>query len=68
VDTCKKHGDKWTGRKLLNIFSTVAPKLNELAAGLDPASESDRKLLTDANDAGKKLAALEVELRNFVGE
>jgi hypothetical protein len=68
VDVCKKHGDKWTMRKLLSIFATVAPKLTELAAALDPASEADRKLLADATNAGKVLAALEVELRAFVGE
>ncbi len=68
VDTCKKHGDKWTLRKLLNIFSAAGPKLIELAGALDPASEADRKLLADATNAGKVLAALEVELRGFVGE
>lgn len=67
VDTCKKHGDKWAMRKLLSIFSTVAPKLTELASALDPASDADKKLLKDAESAGKVLAALEVELRTFVG-
>jgi hypothetical protein len=68
VDMCKKHGDKWTMRKLLTIFSAAGPKLIELAAALDPASEADRKLLADANAAGKTLAAMEVEVRTFVGE
>jgi tetratricopeptide (TPR) repeat protein len=68
VDVCKKHGDKWTLRKLLTSFSTAGVKLNDLVTPLDPASETDRKLLADANNAGKVLAALEVELRTFVGE
>jgi tetratricopeptide (TPR) repeat protein len=68
VETCKQHGDKWTMRKLLTIFSTAAVKLNDLVAPLDPASDSDRKLLADANDAGKQLARLEQELREFVKE
>jgi tetratricopeptide (TPR) repeat protein len=68
VDACKKNGDKWTLRKLLVHFSAAAPKLNELAAALDPASEADRKLVADANNAGKVLAALEQELRAFVGD
>jgi hypothetical protein len=68
VDACKKHGDKWTLRKLLAVFGTAAPKLNEQAAALDPASDADRKLLADANNAGKVLAAMEQELRGFIGE
>ncbi len=68
VDTCKKNGDKWTLRKLLTGFSTVGVKLNELVATLDPANEADRKLLAEANTAGKVLAALETELHGVVGE
>jgi hypothetical protein len=68
VDTCKKHGDKWTMRKLLTIFSTAAVKLNDLAAPLDASSESDRKLIADATEAGKQFAKLELELREFVKE
>lgn len=68
VDTCKKNGDKWALRKLLAVFSAAGPKLNDLAAALDPASETDRKLLKDATNAGKVLAALEVEIHGFVGE
>jgi hypothetical protein len=68
VDVCKKHGDKWTLRKLLATFSTAGVKLNDLVAPLDPASETDRKLLAAANDAGKVLAKLEADLRTFVGE
>lgn len=67
VDVCKKHGDKWTLRKLLALFSAAAPKLNEQAAALDPSSEADRKLAADASNAGKVLAAMEQELRGFVG-
>ena len=66
VDTCKKNGDKWALRKLLSVFSTAGVKLNDLVAPLDPASEADRKLLADATNAGKVLAALEQELRGFV--
>jgi hypothetical protein len=68
VDTCKKHGDKWTLRKLLVSFSTAGVKLNDLVAPLDPATKADKDLLTDANGVGKVLAALELELRGFVGE
>jgi len=68
VDTCKKNGDKWTLRKLLALFSAAGPKLNDLAAALDPASETDRKLLKDATNAGKVLATLENEIHGFVGE
>jgi tetratricopeptide (TPR) repeat protein len=68
VDVCKKHGDKWTLRKLLTGFSTVGVKLKELVEALDPAQEADRKLLIDANAVGKVLGALEVELRGLVGE
>jgi tetratricopeptide (TPR) repeat protein len=67
VDVCKKNGDKWTLRKLLALFSAAGPKLNELAAMLDPSSEADRKLAADAQNAGKVLAALEQEVRGFVG-
>ncbi len=66
VEVCKRHGDKWTLRKLLTVFSTAAVKLNDLAAPLDAASEADRKLLKDANDVGKAMAALELELRKLV--
>lgn len=66
VEVCKKHGDKWTLRKLLTVFAAAAPKLNELAAPLDAASDADRKLLKDANDVGKAMAALELELRKLV--
>jgi tetratricopeptide (TPR) repeat protein len=68
VDVCKKHGDKWTARRLLAIFSAAGSKLFELAQPLDPASESDRKLIADANTVGKALAAIEQDLRTFVGE
>lgn len=68
VDTCKKHGDKWTARRLLTLFGAAGPKLIELTEALDRASENDRKLAADANTVGKVLAALEVELRGFVGE
>ena len=68
VDTCKKHGDKWTARRLLTLFGAAGPKLIELTETLDRASETDRKLATDANTVGKVLAAMEVELRGFVGE
>ena len=66
VDVCKKNGDKWAMRKLLIAFSSAGVKLNDLVAPLDPASEADRKLLADANNVGKVLAALEVELRGFI--
>jgi hypothetical protein len=68
VDTCKKNGDKWALRKLLAVFTAAGSKLNELVAPLDTASEADRKLLADATNAGKVLAALEQELRGFVGD
>jgi hypothetical protein len=55
-------------RKLLIAFGTAGKKLNDLVAGLDPASEADKKLLADAQNAGKVLAAMEAELRAFVGE
>lgn len=68
VDVCKKHGDKWTTRKLLGAFTTAGVKLNELVAALDPANDADKKLLADATNAGKVLAALEQELRTFISE
>jgi hypothetical protein len=68
VAVCKKHGDKWTARRLLTLFGAAGSKLYDLAQGLDPASPGDRKLIEDANDVGKKLAALEQDLRAFVGE
>ncbi|MBM3981406.1 MAG: hypothetical protein FJ304_14190 [Planctomycetes bacterium] len=68
VDTCKKHGDKWTARRLLTLFGAAGPKLIELVEALDPSNPNDRKLRTDAEAVGKTLAALEVELRAFVGE
>lgn len=68
VEVCKKNGDKWTLRKLLIAFNAAGVKLNELAAGLDPTSEADKRLQADANSAGKALAALEQEVRAFVGE
>ena len=66
VEVCKKNGDKWTLRKLLTAFSTAVVKLNDLVTPLDPASEADRKLFKDANDVGKTMAALELELRKLV--
>ncbi|HEY1190357.1 MAG TPA: tetratricopeptide repeat protein [Gemmata sp.] len=66
VEECKKHGDTWTMRKLLTIFSTAVVKLNELVAQLDPASEGDKKLLGDANQVGKVMGALELEVRKLV--
>jgi hypothetical protein len=68
VDVCKKNGDKWTLRRLLTIFSAAGSKLYDLVQPLDPASDSDRKLIADANKVGKDLAALEQDLRAFVGE
>ena len=68
VDALKKNGDKWAVRKLLVAFSTAGVKLNELVTTLDPASEADKKLLADANAVGKALAALETELRTFLGD
>jgi hypothetical protein len=68
ADVCKKNGDKWTLRRLLVIFGTAGSKLVELSQALDPASDGDRKLIADANQVGKTLAALEQELRTFVGE
>ncbi len=67
VDVCKKNGDKWAFRKLLAIFGVAGQKLNDLAAALDPASDVDRKLAADAQSAGKVLAAMELEIRGFVG-
>ena len=66
VDVCKKRGDKWALRKLLTLFSSARVKLQELAAGLDAGGDADRKLLADAQEVGKKMAALEQELREFV--
>jgi hypothetical protein len=68
VDTCKKHGDKWTLRKLALTFDTSVKKLADLAAALDPSTDADKKLLADANAAGKTLAALEKEVATFIGE
>jgi hypothetical protein len=66
VDVCKKNGDKLTLRKLLGIFGTTGGKLSELVGALDQSSETDKKLLADANAVGKALAALEIELLQFV--
>jgi tetratricopeptide (TPR) repeat protein len=68
VEVCKKHGDKWTARRMLTIFSAAGVKLNELVQPLDAAGEGDRKLIADANAVGKRLAAIEQDLRTFVGE
>jgi tetratricopeptide (TPR) repeat protein len=68
VDVCKKHGDKWTLRKLRASFDAAGVKLNELVAGLDAANEADKKLLADASAAGKALAALEQDIRTFIGD
>jgi hypothetical protein len=68
VEVCKKHGDKWTARRLLTAFSAAGAKLNELTQPLDGAVEADRKLLTDANAVLKRLAAIEQDLRAFIGE
>ncbi|MDY3563791.1 hypothetical protein R5W23_005413 [Gemmata sp. JC673] len=68
VDECKKHKDTWTMRKLLTVFSTAVVKLNDLVAQLDPASDADKKLLADANQVGKTMAALEQEVRKLAGE
>ena len=68
VDVCKRHGDKWTLRKLRVSFDAAGVKLNELVAGLDATSEADKVLLADASSAGKALAALEAELRTFIGD
>jgi hypothetical protein len=68
VEVCKKNGDRWTARRLLTIFGAAAPKLIELTQALDPASEADRKLIADATAVGKTLAALEQDVRTFVGE
>jgi tetratricopeptide (TPR) repeat protein len=66
VDVCKKNGDKLALRKLLVIFGTTGGKLSELVGALDQSSEADKKLLADANAVGKALAALEIELLQFV--
>lgn len=71
VDVCKKHGDKWTLRKLRGSFDAAGVKLNELVAEIgkhDAPSEADKKLLADAGAAGKALAALEQEIRTFIGD
>jgi tetratricopeptide (TPR) repeat protein len=69
VEVCKKNGDKWTARRLLTtVFSAAGAKLNELEAVLDPASEADRKLIADASTVTKAIAALEQDLRTFLGE
>ncbi len=66
VAVCKRHGDKWAMRKLLVAFTPAGVKLNELVAALDPANEADKKLLVDAQAAGKALAELEKDLHEFI--
>jgi hypothetical protein len=66
VDVCKKNGDKLALRKLLVVFGTTGGKLSELVGALDQSNEADKKLLADANAVGKALAALEIELLQFV--
>lgn len=71
VDVCKKHGDKWTLRKLRGSFDAAGVKLNELVAEIGKQgapSDADKKLLTDADATGKALAALEQEIRTFIGD
>lgn len=68
VDECKKQKDVWALRKLLILFNTALKKLNEQAAQLDPASDADKKLLADANQVGKAMAALEADVRKALGE
>ncbi|MCS6866618.1 MAG: hypothetical protein RMJ56_02815 [Gemmataceae bacterium] len=66
VDTCKAKGDKLTLRKLLTIFVASRTKLQDLAAALDGTQEADRKLILDATEVGKRMAALEKEITEFV--
>lgn len=66
VDQCKKHGDTWTMRKLLTLFSTAVVKLNDAVGQLDATAEADKKLLADAEQVSKVIAALEQEVRKLV--
>lgn len=66
VDACKKAGDKLALRKWVALSGTAGVKLQELVAALDQSGENDKKLLADATAVGKALAALEIELVNFV--
>jgi tetratricopeptide (TPR) repeat protein len=66
VDTCKAKGDRLTLRKLLTIFVASRTKLQDLAAALDGTNEADRKLIADATEVGKRMAALEKEIVEFV--
>jgi hypothetical protein len=68
IAVCKKNGDKWTARRLLTAFNAAGSKLIELVQALDTASDADRKLAEDASVVGKTLAAVEQDLRAFVGE
>ena len=66
VEECKKVGDKYTLRKLLTVFTAAGVKLNDLVAPLDPNADADRKLAADAKAVAAALAALEVQITEFV--
>lgn len=66
VDECKKHGDTWTLRKLLILFEPALGVLRDEVAKLDPTAEGDKKLLADAQQVGKVMAALEAEVKKVV--
>jgi len=66
VETCKSKGDKLTLRKLLTIFVASRTKLQDLAAALDGTNDADRKLIVDATEVGKRMAALEQEIVEFL--
>lgn len=66
VEECKKAGDKYTLRKLLTVFVAAGTKLTDLVTPLDPNADADRKLAADAKAVGSALAALEVQITEFV--
>jgi tetratricopeptide (TPR) repeat protein len=66
VEECKKAGDKYALRKLLTVFTAAGVKLNDLVAPLDPNADADRKLAADAKAVAAALAALEVQITEFV--
>jgi len=66
IDECKKHGDQYTLRKLLFIFSKAVAKLNDLIVPLDSNSDADRKLAVGANETLEVLRNKENEIQEFV--
>lgn len=66
MNTCIAANDRLGLRKLLAVLADATVRLPELIAPLDAASESDRKLINDAQHVTDMLKKIDTEAREFL--